>query len=55
MKRMCQFGPSLRSLAGLVRVDGALASTVQEAGWTVTKLGALKGVTPMWWTQSSWG
>ena len=35
----------LRSLAGLVRVDGALASALHEAGWTVTKLGALDGVT----------
>ena len=35
----------LRSLAGLVRVNGALASALHEAGWTVTKLGALNGVT----------
>ena len=35
----------LRSLAGLVRVDVALASALHEAGWTVTKLGALDGVT----------
>ena len=35
----------LRVLADLVRADMALANALVEAGWTVTKLGALNGVT----------
>ena len=34
----------LRVLADLIRVDMALAAALYEAGWTVTKLGALNGV-----------
>ena len=35
----------LTGLAGIVRVDMALATALTESGWTVTKLGALNGVT----------
>eukprot|EP00435_Cladocopium_sp_Y103_P027089 s207_g6.t1 len=35
----------LRVIADLVRVDMALANALHEAGWTVTKLGAINGVT----------